>query len=88
MFSLMCFYLVQLGEVIYEPVGESGGRLLGSSSADHVTSATGETLMRCGFVRLETVRQRSKQGAPLPPTDSLYPFLVSNSSKSLTVSTN
>lgn len=64
---------------IYEPVGGDGGGVLGSSSADHVTLATSQALMRSDFVSLETVRQRCKQGDPLPPTDSLYFTLFSSS---------
>lgn len=51
---------------------EAEGGVFGSSSADHVTSATSHALMWFVFVSLETIRQRCKQGDPLPPTDSLF----------------
>lgn len=53
-----------------------GGGAPGGSSNDHLTSSTSSALMRSVFVRLETVRQRCKQGDPLHPTDSLlfFPF--------------
>lgn len=41
------------------------------SFTSHVTSDTNPALMWSVCVSTETVRQRCKQGDPLPPTDSL-----------------
>lgn len=55
------------------------GGVFESSTADHVTSDTSQALMWSVYISLETVRQRCKQGDPLPPTDSLVLILFPSS---------
>lgn len=75
MCSVMCF--CELGSMRVISMWAEGGAS-DSSTADHVTSDTSQALMWSVCVSLETVRQRCKQGDPLPPTDSLvlimFPF--------------
>lgn len=73
---MMCYW--ELGSVRYILMGPEGG-VFRSSSADHVTSDISLVLMWSVCVSLETIRLRSKQGDPLPPTDSLLFMLFPSS---------
>lgn len=68
----LCFMCSETGflEMCSIRYTDGGGEC--HTSADHVTSDTSRALMRFSCVSSETVRQRCKQGDPLPPVDSLF----------------